>query len=48
MNFHAAPKDDATRTNPGILEEWSKLPVARLPAGATAWEIPDWLSRALA
>ena len=48
MNFHAAPEDDATRTNPGILEEWSKLPVARLPAGATTWEIPDWLRRALA
>jgi dethiobiotin synthetase len=48
MNFHAAPEDDATRTNPGILEEWSKLPVARLPAGATKWEIPDWLRRALA
>ena len=48
MNVHAAPEDDATRTNPGILEEWSKLPVARLPAGATTWEIPDWLSRALA
>jgi dethiobiotin synthetase len=47
MNFHAAPEDDATRTNPGILEEWSKLPVARLPAGATKWEIPDWLRRAL-
>jgi dethiobiotin synthetase len=48
MNFHAAPEDDATRTNPGILEEWSKLPVARFPAGATTWEIPDWLRRALA
>ena len=48
MNFHAAPEDDATRTNPGILEEWSKLPVARLPAGATTWEIPDWLRRTLA
>ena len=48
MNFYAAPEDDATRTNPGILEEWSKLPVARLPAGATTWEIPDWLRRALA
>ncbi len=48
MNFHAAPEDDATRTNPGTLEEWSKLPVARLPAGATTWEIPDWLRRALA
>ena len=48
MNFYAAPEDHAARTNPGILEEWSKLPVARLPAGATTWEIPDWLSRALA
>ncbi len=48
INFHAAPEGDAIRTNPGILEEWSKLPVARLPAGATTWEIPDWLRRALA
>lgn len=47
MNFHAALEDDAARTNPGILEEWSKLPVARLPAGATAWEIPVWLRRVL-
>ena len=47
MNFHAVPEDDAARTNPGILEEWSKLPVARLPAGATAWEIPVWLRRVL-
>jgi len=47
MNFHAAPEDDATRTNPGILEECSKLPVAKLPAGATAWEIPDWLRSVL-
>lgn len=44
MNFHAAPEDDATRTNPGILEEWSKLPVEKLLADATAWKIPDWLS----
>jgi dethiobiotin synthetase len=48
MNFHSAPEDEATRTNPGILEECSKLPVVRLPAGAKAWEIPDWLHRALA
>ena len=48
MNFQSAPEDDATRTNPGILEEWSRLPVAKLPAGATNWAIPDWLSRALA
>jgi len=43
MNFYSAPKDDATRTNPGILEEWSKLPVEKLPAGATTWRIPGWL-----
>jgi len=48
MNFQSAPEDEATRTNPEILEEWLKLPVARLPAHATHWEIPDWLRRALA
>ena len=47
MNFHAAPEDDATRTNPGILEEWSKLPVEKLLADATTWKIPDWLSSVL-
>jgi hypothetical protein len=47
MNFHAAPEDEATHTNPVILEEWSQLPVARLPAGATAWEIPGWLRSVL-
>lgn len=47
MNFYASPEDEATRTNPGILEECSKLPVARLPADAANWEIPDWLRRAL-
>ena len=47
MNFHAAPEDDATRTNPGILEEWSKLPVAKLPAVAKTWKIPRWLSSVL-
>lgn len=48
MNFHSSHEDEATRTNPGILEEWSKLPVTRLPADATQWEIPAWLSRAVA
>ena len=43
MNFHGAPEDDATRTNPGLLEEWSKLPVAKLASGARDWETPDWL-----
>lgn len=43
MNFHSAPEDEATRTNPGILEEWAKLPVARLPSAARSWEIPPWL-----
>lgn len=47
MNFHAAAEDDATRTNPGILEEWSKLPVAKLTAGLKAWEIPSWLMSVL-
>ena len=48
MNFHSTPEDEATRTNPGILEEWSKLPVTRLSADAANWEIPEWLRRALA
>jgi len=47
MNFHSAPEDEATRTNPGILEEWAKLPVARLPAAARSWEIPPWLRSVL-
>lgn len=47
MNFHSSPEDEATRTNPGILEEWSKLPVAKLPAGVTRWEIPAWLRSVL-
>ena len=47
MNFHSNPEDEATRTNPGILEEWSKLPVARLSAGATDWKIPGWLGSVL-
>lgn len=48
MNFHSAPEDEATRTNPGILEEWAKLPVARLPSAASSWEIPAWLRSVLA
>jgi len=47
MNFHSSGEDEATRTNPGILEECSKLPVAKLPAGATTLEIPDWLRSVL-
>ncbi|NCZ96160.1 dethiobiotin synthase [bacterium] len=47
MNFHGAPEDDAVRTNPGILEEWSKLPVAKMPAEARDWEIPGWLRSVL-
>jgi len=47
MNFHACPVDEATLTNPGILEEWSGLPVAKLPAEAAAWEIPAWLRSVL-
>ena len=48
MNFHGAAKDDAARTNPGILGEWCKLPVAKLTDGARDWEIPGWLSSVLA
>jgi len=47
MNLHSAPLDDATRTNSGILEEWSKLPVEKLSAGATTWQIPGWLRSVL-
>lgn len=47
MNFHSAPDDDATRTNPEILQEWVKLPVARLPTAASSWEIPAWLRAVL-
>jgi dethiobiotin synthetase len=47
MNFHATPEDDAARTNPGILEEWSRLPVAKLPTSMQHWEIPGWLTPVL-
>ena len=47
MNFHGAPEDDAARTNPGILEEWTKLPVARLSSQQRVWEIPSWLQPVL-
>lgn len=47
MNFHSASDDEAARTNPAILEEWSKLPVARLSPGASDWEIPGWLNSVL-
>ena len=43
MNFYGATDDEAARTNPGILEEWSKLPVTALPSSSLAWEIPGWL-----
>lgn len=48
MNFHGAQEDEAARTNPAILEEWSKLPVAKLPNQAKDWEIPGWLRSVLA
>ena len=47
MNFHNAPDDEAARTNPDILEEWSKLPVSKLPSSVQAWEIPRWLRSVL-
>lgn len=47
MNFHFSMQDEAAHTNPGILEEWSKVPVTRLPAAASQWEIPSWLRRVL-
>lgn len=48
MNFHEALEDDATRTNPGVLEEWLQLPVARMSTRAKEWEIPGWLHSVLA
>jgi len=48
MNFHGAKDDEATRTNPSILEEWTKIPVAHLPENAGAWPIPAWLGAVLA
>ena len=47
MNFHGAQEDAAARTNPGILEEWSKLPVAKMAAGEKGREIPGWLRSVL-
>jgi dethiobiotin synthetase len=47
MNFQSSREDEATRTNPGILEEWSNLPVAKLLPAATSWKIPDWLRSVL-
>ena len=48
MNFHGATEDEASRTNPTILEELTKVPVARFPENAVVWPIPAWLSAALA
>lgn len=48
MNFHLSGEDDATRTNPGVLEQVSGLPVAGLPADAREWKIPGWLRSVLA
>lgn len=47
MNFHSAPDDEATRTNPRILEEWSRLPVTQLASGAIRWNLPAWLGSVL-
>lgn len=47
MNFQSSPEDEAARTNPGILEEWSKLPVTKLFSTATSWEMPNWLRTVL-
>ena len=48
MNFHGASDDEAARTNPGILEEWTRLPVAKLPDQANEWVLPGWLQSAVA
>lgn len=48
MNFHATPENEATRTNPGILETCSGLPLARLSSDAKEWKIPVWLRSVLA
>lgn len=47
MNFHGATGDEATRTNPIILEEVTKVPVVRLPRNAVDWPIPSWISSSL-
>lgn len=48
MNFHGASDDEAARTNPGILEEWTRLPVAKLPDQVNEWVLPGWLQSAVA
>lgn len=47
MNFHATTEDVATRTNPAVLEQCLRLPVAKLPDRSTSWELPVWLSSIL-
>ena len=48
MNFHKTSEDHATRTNPVILEEWTKLPVIPILENAGDANIPVWLSSVLA
>jgi dethiobiotin synthetase len=43
MNFHGCPDDLATRTNPGVLEELSGLPVWKMESGDPGTQLPDWL-----
>jgi len=45
LNLHQALDDDATRTNPPILQELTGLPIFLLPAQAKpVQELPLWLS----
>ena len=45
LNLHEALDDDATRTNPQILQELTGLPVFLLPVQAEpVQELPTWLS----
>ena len=45
LNFHQAPDDLPTRTNPALLEELTGLPLLQLPAAATQLPspLPPWL-----
>ena len=44
VNYHQAPDDEATRTNPQLIEELTGLPTFPLSFGVTALEVlPAWL-----
>ncbi len=43
LNHHQTPDDDASRTNPALLEELTGLPLLPLPAQTTHLLLPHWL-----